>query len=450
MRLIARFAQEKDGFFEVITVYDEKTVKEYIDSKDQSIESISVDYPAASWFERKISDDFGIQFSASVDNNFVMNHPAFPENIFPLSKQYTKPSIAYVTKEVACEREGYTTLGPTQPFHLESIQFQALEEEKKISSFKSIPFYKHRGIEKMVEGLEVSAAGEIIERISAPQTVAYQIAFLDIKLQASKKILPEMIRKRHMFLLEYERIMNHIDDLSLLSLVIGFKDAAIFFSNYLEKGRDTLFNLTGHRFGFNSIRLDTDLMDMEEINTYLFSLERDMLEFEQWIEKREAPLVKMKQLGCLSEEIVKRYGVVGPVARSCKVELDRRKDDKAYESSDFIISLEDDGDTFARFNIRITEILSSLRMMKNMIKNNILPFNLGTVADGEYYAYVESSAGELMMYMAIKGSVIERFFVRDPSFLTVQILEESIIGSDVSAIAPIIKSMPLHISAIDL
>ena len=138
------------------------------------------------------------------------------------------------------------------------------------------------------------------------------------------------------------------------------------------------------------------------------------------------------------------------MARSRGIHLDRRDENVFYTQHDYHINTEEAGDTFSRFNIRVSEIFTSLRMMKSLVKNNILPFFLGTAIDGEYYSYVESSAGEVMMYMALKDGVIERFFLRDPTLLNAQALPFCIKDSKVSDLSLIIKSIPLNISAIDL
>jgi Ni,Fe-hydrogenase III large subunit len=311
-------------------------------------------------------------------------------------------------------------------------------------------FYKHRGIEKMLEGLRLEDAREIVERISASQSIAYQTAFLDIELQSAKKTLPSVIRKRHLFLLELERIINHLTDLSLLCQLVEFYDGATFFIKHVDGARKAMKQLTSHRFGFSSIRVDSDFLDMDEVYDFLFLLEKELGEFEEWIVKRDKILEQTLLLGQISKEKVIEYGVVGIMARCSGVRLDRRNENSFFAKHDFYMNTEEAGDTFSRFNIRVSEIFTSIHMMRNLVKNNILPFFLGTVTDGEYYSYVESSAGEVMMYISLKDGIIERFFLRDPSFLNAQILPFCIKNSEVSDLSLIVKSIPLSISAIDL
>lgn len=452
MRLIARFAQEKEKFFEVITVYDERTIKERLNKETPTLISIAKDYPAAVWFERKIRDDFGIELLYANDERPLIHHEHFPANIFPMRKAFIDKSLSYeVTNELLDKSKYGTILGPVHPLHLEASQFQLFDQKEKILHFELMSFYKYRGIEKMLEGLSLEEAKPIVERIVGSNSIAFQIALLDIGVQASKKTLPEMSQKRHTFLLELERIINHLTDLSVLCQLLDFEDGFRFFIHFVEKARVLMKEITGHRFGFGSINLNSDLVNSDEVYAFLFLLEKELIKFEEWIEKRDDILASTLRVGQISKEKVLAYGLVGIMARSVDIRLDRRNHNGFFEKHDFYINLEEAGDTFSRFNIRITEIFTSLRMIRSLADNSkILSFSLGTAMDGEYYSYVESSAGELMMYVALRDGLIERFFVRDPSFLNAQALPSFVKNTHTSTLGLIIKSIPLNISAIDL
>ena len=145
-----------------------------------------------------------------------------------------------------------------------------------------------------------------------------------------------------------------------------------------------------------------------------------------------------------------RIGLVGIVARSVDIDLDRRKDSRFYYKYGFLSASENIGDASSRFKIRLTEIYTSLRMMRKVLDNRVLPFFLGTTKDGEYTSFIESSAGELMMYLELKDKKINRFFLRDPSFLNAQILSRCMKNSEMDALGLILKSIPLSFSANDL
>jgi len=451
MRLIARFAKEQESCFEIITVYDTRVVKERINKRTPALVSISKEYPTAVWFERKLSDDFGIDILYSNDKRPLLKHEHFPKNIYPMRKDFSALSLEYSDSlPEKLDKNHGTLLGPIQPYHIESSQFQFFDRNGDILHFETMPFYKYRAIEKMVEGMSLDEAKPIIERISGSSSIAYQLAYLEIQLEASKRILPTSLKIKHMFFLEFERVINHLSDLGIICQSIEFKEGFSFFMKLVEYGRETMSELTGHRFGFDVINMDSSTLDLERGYRFVRHLEKELLWFEQWIKDRRIFWKKLVQQGLLSKEDASEFGLVGIMARSVNLELDRRKEDRLYREYGFVTAQEAIGDVSSRFKIRLTEIHTSVRIMRRVLDNRVLPFFLGSFLDGEYYSYVESSAGELMMYLEIKDEKIERFFVRDPSFLNAQALSRSLKGNEIDALGLIIKSIPISFSANDL
>jgi len=451
MRLIARFAKEKEDYFEIITVYENRVVKERVNKVTPTLLSIAKKYPSATWFERKIMDDFGIEIISSNDKRPLLKHEHFPNDTYPMRKKFSKLSLKYFKKELYESTENHAViLGPTVPYHIESSQFQLFNKDMDILHFEVKPFFKYRAIEKMVEGMTLDEAKPIVSRISGASSIAYQLGYLDIQLQASKKTLPSTLKIKHMFFLEFERILNHLSDLGNICQFIDFIEGFSFFMKLLEEGRETMNELTGHRFGFNVTDMDNNTIELKKSYDFIQHLEKELFWFEKWIKMKYSFWKKLIQKGVIHREKASEYGLVGLVARSVNLDLDRRTDDKLYREYSFVIAKEGIGDASARFKIRLSEIHISLRMMNRVLDNRVLPFFLGSFKDGEYYSYTESAGGELMMYLEIKNEKIERFFVRDPSFLNAQILSHCVKGNKLDVLGLIIKSIPLSFSANDL
>jgi len=451
MRLIARFAKEQENCFEIITVYDTRVVKERINKVTPMLVSISKDYPSAVWFERKISDDFGIDILYGKDKRPLVKHNHFPKGVYPMRKEFSKLSLEYTGNNHDKVDNRHTAIfGPTHKHHIESSLFHLFGKNGDILHFETTPFYKYRAIEKMVEGMSLEEAKPIVSRISGASTIAYQLAYQDIQLQASKRTLPSSLKIKHMFFLEFERVLNHLSDLGVMCKCIDFKEGFSFFMKLVEYGRETMSDLTGDRFGFTIIDMQSSNLDLERGYKFVRHLEKELLWFERWIKDKRSFWRKLVQEGLIFREDASVFGLVGIVTRSVNIDLDRRKDDKLYQDYGFVTAQEGIGDTSARFKIRVTEIHTSLRIMRRVLDNKVLPFFLGSFADGEYYSYVESSAGELMMYIEIKDEKIERFFIRDASFLNAQFLSRVLKGNEINALGLIINSIPISFSANDL
>jgi formate hydrogenlyase subunit 5 len=90
MRLIARFAQETPENFEIIDVFDKEIKKTEIDKNNPIAKTFTDKYPAAIWMERKIRDEFGIEFVGSFDSCPAVKHERFPKDIYPMRKDFQK------------------------------------------------------------------------------------------------------------------------------------------------------------------------------------------------------------------------------------------------------------------------------------------------------------------------------------------------------------------------
>jgi len=451
MRLVARFAREQKKYFEIITVYDSKISKERVNKKTPALISIAKEYPSAVWFERKITDDFGIEILYSNDRRTLIHQEHFPKDSYPMRKEYERDFEVQrqATTSTVKKYQG-EVIGPIQAYHLDAATFQIFTQNKEIIHFDVMAFYKYRAIEKMLEGLSFEEAKPMVERIYGASSIAYQIAFLDIQMQASKRQLPDIIKQRHMFLLELERVIAHLDDLSVMANFGNFPEGSFFLMKLLESSKELMKIITGHRFGFGAIGTENMPIEVDAVYDCIFHLEEEIKWFSKWLLTKSSLWKQFKGVGMVSKEIVESFGLVGLMARSKNIDLDRRKESKLYTENGFFISTEQEGDSASRFKIRLDEIEISLKMMKELLDNKMFPFFLGTPIDGEYYAYLEGSAGEIMMYIALDEGKISRFYLRDPSFLNAQASMEILKKNKISNLGLILKSIPLSFAANDL
>jgi len=455
MRLIARYAKELADTFEVITVYDEHTEYESIPKECPVISTLTKKHPAAIWFERKIHDDFGIAIKDAFDHRPLVHQEYFPKNIHPLRKDFTATHIEYGDyrpyKYEAISGDGVfqVAVGPIHAGIIEPGHFHFSQAGEEMLHLEVRHFYKHRGIEKMLEGKTLSEAKPIIERISANESIAYQLCYRDISLQASHQELPLALQKRGAFLLELERIIHHFTDLGFIPNDAGFGAALAFASKLSEDARRKMNEITGHRFGFGTINFKNSFIDTASMHEWLDTLERDLTSFEEWIIDIPSLWDRFDTTGQLSKQKAIKYSCVGVVARGSSLILDRR-DNPFYLEHGYNMMRQESGDVAARFKVRLDEIKNSIKMMHNFLEEDETQMHLDNVQDGSYSSFAESSLGELFMAIDIKEGRIERFFVRDPSFMNWQALH-IMMGSDIIADFPLInKSCDLSYAGNDL
>jgi hypothetical protein len=289
MRFIARYAKELQHDFEVVTVYEETVETEHIAKEQPYIKTLAKKYPAAIWFERKMQDDFGIIIQDAFDKRPLVHQERFPKNIHPLRKDFKDKELAETDctpyKYEAINGDGVfqVAVGPIHAGIIEPGHFQFSQAGEEMLHLEVRHFYKNRGIEKMLEGKTLHEAKPIIERISGNESIAYQICWRDIYLQATQQELPLAIKKRHALLLELERVIHHLTDLGFIPNDAGFGAALAYASKLSEEARRKMKELTGHRFGFGAIGFENHFIDTATFSEWLHELEASMDFFEEWI-----------------------------------------------------------------------------------------------------------------------------------------------------------------------
>ena len=455
MRFIARYAKELGTNFEVVTIYDEHIERELLSKENPMIKTLAKKYPAAIWFERKMQDDFGIVVEDAFDKRMLVHQERFPKELHPLRKDFHDKKVqeaSYVPyKYEAIEGDGVfqVSVGPIHAGIIEPGHFHFSQAGEEMLHLEVRHFYKHRGIEKMLEGKSLFEAKPIIERISGNESIAYQICWRDIVLQATQQKLPLVLEKRHAFLLELERIIHHLTDLGFIPNDAGFGAALSYASKLAEDARRKMRELTGHRFGFGSIDFSNHFVDVVSMKEWIAKLLRDVEEFERWIIDIPSLWDRLDTTGVLSLKKAVKYSTVGVVARASGLTQDRRIN-PFYLEHGFSMASEVSGDVGARFKVRLHEVKNSLVMMEAFLQEDESSFELSALQDGSYMSFCESSIGELFMAVDIKDGLIERFFVRDPSFINWQALH-LMMRRDIIADFPLInKSCDLSYAGSDL
>jgi len=453
-RLIARFALEQSDCFEVITLFDKRTQREKLDKNNPVLKSISSKYTIATWFERKIRDDFGIKIVNTYDNRPLIHHERFP-SVALMRKEFMDSEIGfseykpYKYESVKGDGVFEVAVGPIHAGIIEPGHFQFSQEGERMLHLEVRHFYTYRGIEKALEGKTLMEAKKMIEKISGNESVAYQSAWFDIVMQACENRYDEKLKKYHCMLLEFERLIHHLTDIGFIPNDAGFGAALSFASMMAEDTRVFLKELCGHRFGFDAVNFDVKSYDQDRVVVFLDDLQSRVKWFEDWIIDIPSLWDRLDTTGVLSIQKAQKYGTVGVVARSSGVKTDRRDSD-FYRKHGFVLQSEDVGDVASRFKLRIKEIYNSISMIRNFIDSTCRVDKPVEFKDGEYMSFTESSIGEIFMFIKLKDGLIERFYTRDPSFINWQALY-LMMENDIIADFPLInKSCDLSYAGNDL
>ena len=455
MRLVARFGMDSESGILAKTFFMKKDGSIIIEDEVDNHKSITAKYPCAIWFERKISDDFGEKFKESFDTRTLVHHERFPK-IHPMLKSFQSKSIEFDKfkpyEHEAIKGDGVfeVAVGPIHAGIIEPGHFQFSQEGENMLHLEVRHFYKYRAIEKMVERKNPIEVFDIVEKISGIESIAYQKAYLKILSKASQKEIPLNIRKYNALLLEIERLMHHLIDLGYIPNDAGFGSALAFCSQKSEELRRVLKAISGHRFGFGAIRGESKAIDKDMMIDFLDTLEKDMTWFKEWILDIPSLLDRFDTTGILRTKNALKYNAVGVVARASGLKTDTRIYENFYIDNGFELQRESSGDVTARFKVRLNEVFNSIAMIRNFLNYEEENIDFDLFDDGEYYSFVESSLGELFIFLKIKDGVIDRFYARDPSFINWQVLHLMMNGNIIADFPLINKSCDLSYAGNDL
>jgi NADH-quinone oxidoreductase subunit D/NADH-quinone oxidoreductase subunit C/D len=167
---------------------------------------------------------------------------------------------------------------------------------------------------------------------------------------------------------------------------------------------------------------------------------------------------RMKDVGYISKEDAISYGMTGPSERGSGVQCDIRKlyPYEAYDKVQFDEIIETDGDSFARYMVRMKEMHQSLSIIEQLIDN--IPegdFQAKTKAvlklpKGEFYSRIETARGEFGVYIVSEGGTTPyRIKFRSPGFSNLSALDHMARGGKIGDLIAMMGTLDLVIPDID-
>jgi NADH-quinone oxidoreductase subunit D/NADH-quinone oxidoreductase subunit C/D len=150
--------------------------------------------------------------------------------------------------------------------------------------------------------------------------------------------------------------------------------------------------------------------------------------------------------------------MTGPAARGSGVQCDIRKlfPYEVYDKLQFDEIIETEGDSFARYMVRMKEMHQSLSIIDQLIDN--IPegdFQAKTKAvlklpKGEFYSRVETARGEFGVYIVSEGGTTPyRIKFRSPGFSNLSALDHMARGSKIGDMVAMMGTLDLVIPDID-
>jgi len=393
---------------------------------------------AIDWSEREVEDLFGLVFKGHPRlGDFVLHDDRWNREITPMrnGSDASAPLIRCLPERewrplLVLEAPGAFAMpiGPIYSGVAESALF--LLETQGEDVVRCVPrlFYKYRGIEKIAEGKPIAHALLLAERCNGTSAFAHGLAFCQAAEAVCAVEAPGRAKGLRVLLAELERFRHHAGAIREIcestGLLVGTSQAAILEEELLSLS----CAFTGHRYLFGLNTIGGLTRDFEPGHCLqLLATAHDILKRLKQVEKMlrysNSFLDRIEEVGIVTSDEAREFGLVGPIARGSGISRDVRKLQpySGYDGFSFDVPCEMEGDGYARLRILFAEAEQSVRIMEQAV--SVLPG--GTVcagpvqvSPGAALGWAEAPRGAAFHWLRIGvDGMVARYHLATPSFL---------------------------------
>jgi NADH-quinone oxidoreductase subunit D len=391
------------------------------------------------------------------------------------------------------EQDAIWTLnfGPQHPATHTTLRLVlTLDGERVLDAVPDIG-YLHSGFEKLGEVLDFNQYVTIVDRMNYISPLANEIAWH----HAIEKIIGLELTPRTKYIrtifAELMRIHDHLLCVGTCILDLGGATAFMYAFNEREKIYEICELASGQRFHTSFTRVGGLLYDVSQewvelLKKFVAGFPKAHRDISRLVMNNRIFVERTQGVGMLTKADAISGGATGPVARASGVTRDLRRDEPylAYDDFEFDVICSKAGDCFARFQVRMLEMLESLKIISQAVDSipsgpiyadgagkvalpdkadvyrsiegliqhfeAIMPNRQANVPLGSLYAATESPNGELGYYVVSDGSFrAYRARTRPPSLLHFALFPKMIRGCMLSDVVAVLGSLNIIAAELD-
>ncbi len=433
-----------------------------LDCPDHSYASIGRHHPPALRLERAAHDLFGLTAQGAPDTRPWLDHNCWGSR-FPLGNRIDALSKAAPYRFLPVEGEGLhqIAVGPVHAGIIEPGHFRFTASGETVVRLEQRLGYTHKGIEGLMVGADLERAVQLAGRVSGDSTVAYAYAFSRATEAALELALPGRAVWLRALLAELERLANHLGDIGAIC-----NDASFALMHALcSVLRESVLRASDHAFGHRLMRdiivpggvtHDLDDQGKEIIQATLDNIRLRFPALVELYDNTASLQDRTVDTGVLKPALAKQYAAGGYIGRASGRSFDARRTlaYPPYDSLRFEVPVLNEGDVNARIWIRVREVEQSLSLIDQILDRlpegplRAKPGQLREPREG--MAIVEGFRGEVLVWLRLRDSRVERCHLRDPSWFQWPLLE-AVIEDNIVADFPLCnKSFNCSYSGHDL
>lgn len=411
------------------------------DRENPFLVSVSDLWKTALIKEREVYDFFGIRF---------LNHPDMRRLFlredwvgYPLRKDYDMNSnqLNMENEQNADDTDEYflnpdgtigdkknivfgkkdfvVNIGPQHPSTHGVLRMRTSMEGENICKIDPVLGYIHRGIEKMNESLTYPQTLALTDRLDYLSAHQNRHALCMCIEKAAGIEVTDRVQYIRTIMDELQRIDSHL--LFYSCLVMDMGGLTPFFYGFREREMilDIFEETTGGRLIQNynvigGVQADLHPTFQKKVKEFIKHLRSVIKDYHDIFTGNVIATTRLQGVGVLSREDAISLGTTGGTGRASGWANDVRKHHPyaLYDKVDFKEVLYTEGDSFARYMVRMDEIMESCHIIEQLIDNipegdyKVKTKPIIKLPEGNYSASVETSRGEFDVMLESHGDKV--------------------------------------------
>jgi len=373
-------------------------------------------------------------------------------------EEFTKPLPGLEKEE-----EYFINMGPQHPSTHGVLRLVVSLQGEIVKHLDPHLGYIHRGIERMCEKNTYTQIIHLTDRMDYLSAHMNNEAVCLAVESALEVEVPERVKYIRTIMSELQRIDSHQLWWNSMGMDLGALTTFFYGLRDREKILDIFEETCGGRLllSYNTpggVMYDIHPNFQKSVKEFIKYFRKLLPEYDQLLTGNVIFHNRTKGIGILTKEDAVNYGVTGPSARGSNLSCDIRKKYpySAYPYVKFEEKLRDGCDSFSRYQVRMDEMWESMNIIEQLIDN--IPEGPFTakmkpvikLPAGEYYQRVETSRGELGVYIISDGNKTPyRVHFRSPNFSNLHVLDHISRGVKIADLVAIGASLDFVIPDID-
>ncbi|MCX8472722.1 MAG: NADH-quinone oxidoreductase subunit D [Sediminibacterium sp.] len=362
-------------------------------------------------------------------------------------------------------KDGYTiiNIGPQHPSTHGVLNLLVTLDGERIVNIEPQLGFIHRSIEKMSESLSYRQFIYVTSRMDYLSSHINNHACALCVENALELEIPRRAKIIRLIMDELTRISSHLLWWGAQSMDLGAFTPYFYAFREREMITDIFEKNCGARLTMNynvpgGVMYDIQPDFVSDVKQIIKQYKSKLSEYHTLVTHNFIFKSRMKNVGILNKEDAISFGCTGPVGRASGFSCDIRKSYpyNVYAEADFNEVVEQEGDCYARYLVRVREIDESVKIIEQFIDD--IPegeIQAKTKAvlklpKGEFYQKVETARGEFGVFIVSEGaSTPYRIKYRSPGLSNLSALNFMSKNALIGDLIAILGTLDLVIPDID-